>query len=188
MALDHAQMAFGITDAAVSVLTADPEGGAATYAAPVDVPGITKVSLDIEISSQSLRGDGTVIDERSEITAVTGSIEYSRIGLGVLAALLGGSVTDGGVTPDQVAAWSLTKDSRPVPFMLQGATASTDTPGGDHRVEVYKCILTGVTGAAGGTDQEYTKPALSFRASPRRSDGEWANIEFRETAAAASAA
>lgn len=187
MPLDHAQIGFGVKDAKISVLTADPDGGAHTYAAAIDVPGVTKVNFDIEISRKTLRGDGTVIDERSQIAGVTGSIEYSRVGLDVLAALLGGAVTDAGVTPGQTSSWSLTDTSQPVPFMIQAATAASDTPGGDQRLEVYKCILTGVSGL-GALDEDYAKPALTFAASPRRSDGEWANIDFRETAAAADAA
>src|SRR4051794_12596563 len=103
MAITHKTKWFAVVDAKISPMTADPEGGAATYGASVDVPGIKSVGLTWQITSKELRGDNKRLDVDVSITGIRLQFAHAKLSLDALAILLGGSVIDSGLTPAQKA-------------------------------------------------------------------------------------
>jgi hypothetical protein len=186
MPLSHVTKLFSIVDCKITALTADPIGGAATYAASsVDVPGIKSLAISGNMQTKTLRGDNTLLDTETYIDSVTAAAEHARLSLDALAVMLGGAVTDSGVTPAQKAVWSLTGSSSPQYFKIEGVTppGGTDLLAGDLHVVLYKVILSKFP-EMGFQGDDYRVPKFEVSAVPRASDGKWMDVVLNETAIA----
>lgn len=181
MATSTVSLSYGVTDAKVAVITADPEGGSPTYASSVDIPGITKVNIKIALSKKVLRGDNKVLATQVIITGVTADVEFAKNSLDLLAAMLSGTVTTSGTTPNEVANWALTDTSTAQPFRLQAVNAAADPVNGNGFFELCRCILTGFDGL-GAADDEFTTPKMTVDVVPLLSTGDWCIFEVHETA------
>lgn len=187
MPLNHSTKLFAVEDAKIAPLTADPEGGAATYGAIIDVPGIKTVGLSGTVENKVLRGDNRLLDSNSVLTELSGSVEHAKLSYDVLAAILGMTVTDSGTTPAQIATAILnaeTANLAPFAFWAKTPTGGSDGgPGGDSALVFYKCVLSSFP-EFGLAEEDYQSVSMEFQIVPRLSDGNWFKSNVRETAAA----
>lgn len=186
MAISHVTKVFATKDAKVSKLTADVDGGSTTYATAVDVPGIRSVSLDGDINTVELRGDQTLLDSDSTLNSITVNFEYAKLSLDVLAVMLGGAAADTGSGSVDVSTWSLLGTDTLFPtFKFEAQVVSTDNPGGDLHIVLYKCKLSDFPEVGTALDDYQTFTAAAT-ASPRLSDKKWMDLVINETAVAIS--
>lgn len=185
MPLSHVTKVFGVNDAKIAKLTADPAGGSATYATSVDVPGIKSVTISGEITTVDLRGDHTLLDSDSTLQNVTVGFEYAKLSLDALVVWLGGTVSDSGTTPDQIAKLAMLGTDTLLAnyWKFEAKTVSADTVGGDVHLVLYKCKLTSFP-ELGTAEEDYQTFSVEARAVPRLADSKWIDIEARETIAA----
>lgn len=184
MPLSHISKVFAVTDCKVRPLTADPSGGSPTYGVAIDVPGIKSVAITGSVETKSLRGDNTLLDADSTLTEVSVSIEYAKLSLDVLAAILGGTVVDSGTTPAQKSSWDLTSTSKPRPFLLEAVSATADTIGGNIGFCLWKVVLSSFP-ELGLAEEDYKTGTLQGSAMPLLSNGKWFTPTLYETAAVA---
>lgn len=182
MALSHFTKVFAVTDCKIKPMTADPDGGTATYGTSIDVPAIKSVKISGSVETKSLRGDNTLLDSDAVISGVEVELEHGKLSLDMLAALMGGTVADSGTTPAQIATWTLTKTAKPKPFSLEAVSASADPVAGNVKFELHKLVLSSFPDL-GLTEEDYTAHTLTAAAMPRLADGKWLTVSINETAA-----
>lgn len=184
MALAHFSKVFGITDGKIKKVTADPAGGSTTLGSAIDVPGVKSVTLGGTVNTKRLRGDMSLLDVFSVLEEVSATINFAKQSLDMLPVTLGGTTTDSGTTPNQVASWLLSGGGSLGYFQFEGATPANgaDFVGGDVHLLLYKCVLSGFPGGLGFAEEDYELPSLPCSPIPRLSDGKWMNIVFNETA------
>lgn len=185
MPLARTSKVYAVTDCKIYKLTADPAGGAATYAAAVDVPGIKSMEIGGDINSSELRGDNALLDQISTIGSVNVSVQHAKVSLDVLNILLGGTVLDAGVTPNQTTTFSLTSASTPQYFKIEGKTPAngSDFTGGDVHFVLHKCIVSSFPDL-GMAEEDYRTVSFEAIALPRLADGKQLDAVFNETAVA----
>jgi len=185
MPLSHTSKAFGVVDAKIAALTADPAGGAATYGTLTDVPGMKSVTIGGDITTNELRGDNQLLDANSVLSTVTLEFEYAKLSLDAIKILVGGTIVDAGTTPNQTANYTLlgTDTLGYFRFTAKTPTAGGDSVTGDVQFELYKCILTGFP-EMGLAEEDYKTFTVSAIALPRLSDQKWIRTAFQETQSA----
>lgn len=186
MPLNHATQWYAISDLKLSKLTADPSTGTPTYATSIDVPGAKSMGIDPDINTVSLRGDNVELANNSTLRAFNITVAHAKISLDILSAIIGGTVSDTGTTPAQVAKWALTQSTAVfAPFKLEGKspTAGVDSSTGDGHWVLWKCTLTGLSGL-GFAEEDYAIPGFTCRAVPLTSNGAWVDGVINETAVA----
>lgn len=160
MTLARETVVFDVNDAKVYPLLTDVVGASPTYGAAVDVPGISQVSLNPNITSAELKGDARVIARRGRIDRLQFQADYSKLSLAVLDTLLGSSVlVDSGTTPSQVSTLVLASPGSTVYFKFEFQVQDVDTGLGSLNVTLFKCALTGGTLFQTSTDN-FGKPTL----------------------------
>jgi hypothetical protein len=176
---------YAVEDAKIAPLLADPEGGAPSYGAGIDVPGIKSMEISGDVEVKELRGDNRLLDSDSSLTNVTVAFPHAKLSLDVLAALLGGDVTDAGTTPAQSTTWDLDSGAKPLPFKLVGKTPAggSDQIGGDVHFTLWKCVLSSFPGL-GLAEEDYRTIENEARAVPLISTGKWISVTINETALA----
>lgn len=191
MPLSHVTKSYAIKDCKVAKMTADPAGGATTYAAAVDVPGVVSISLTQAMANKLLKGDNTLLDADVTVSEPwTGKLNFAKLSFDVESILFGTTVTDAGVTPNQTVTqvqYGGTAAAPSVPnyFRLEGIAAGADLIAGDLHLTFWKCKISG--GVAGFAEEDYMKADFDVIAIPRLSDGSWMTKVINETAAAAAA-
>lgn len=186
MPLTHVHKLFAVSDAKVKKITADPSGGTTTFATAVDVPGIKEIGLDFEINAVSLRGDHRELDAASTLVAVTGTFTHAKVSLDALPVFLGGTTTDTGTTPNQIAKWRrVAADVMPY-FSLEGKTPTggSDDETGDAHLLIAKAKITGYS--LGLAEEDYRIMSGSFRGVYRLADDILIDLVANETAVAIS--
>ena len=184
MPLARVSKLFGTKDAKIAKLTADPAGGPATYGTTIDVVGIKSVVLGGDVEVKELRGDHSLLDSDSTLTNITVTFNYAKLGLDSLAVMLGGVVADSGVTPNQIAKWSLLgSDGLFNNFKFTAQVFSTDFAGGDAIIELHKCKISSFP-EMGTEEEDYQLFSQEATVVPRLSDSKWIDISYRETTAA----
>lgn len=177
MPLTKESVILGINDAKISPITVD-DSTALTYGVAVDVPGITQLKLTPTFIEKQLKGDESVIDTYAKLEQIDWSIEYGVVSLDALAIMIGGTVTSGGVEPNQTQTFTLTKNDLPQYFKLEAKTDYTDV--GDAHFILYKCKCTSFDYTLQG--EEYATISASGKAIPTMNDGKVKDIVFNETA------
>lgn len=185
MPISRVTKLYAVEDAKIAPLLADPEGGAPSYGAGIDVPGIKSMEISGDVEVKELRGDNRLLDSDSSLTNVTVAFPHAKLSLDVLAALLGGDVTDAGTTPSQSTTWDLDSGAKPLPFKLVGKTPAggSDQIGGDVHFTLWKCILSSFPGL-GLAEEDYRTIENEARAVPLISTGKWISVQINETALA----
>lgn len=138
MALTGAAYPFGLRDVKLTPIT-NPV--TETLGSAKDLPASRTLSFTDAEEYVELRGDDKKILSRGMGSSVDWEIEAGGIDLDVYAIIAGGSLTNTGVTPNQIR--KLAKkvtDQRPY-FRAEGQALS-DT-GGDVHVVLYRCRATG---------------------------------------------
>ncbi|MGQ4351987.1 phage tail protein [Streptomyces drozdowiczii] len=177
---------YGIQDAKISPMLTDPASGTPTYGTPIDVPGIKTYEISGEVEVKTLRGDNKKLDSFSALTNVQVSITHAKMSLDVLAAIIGGTVTDSGTTPAQKTKWGLTGSGATFPaFKLEGVTPpnGTDIIGGDVHVVMHKLTCSAFPDL-GFAEEDYRIASFTADASPLISTDEWMDVVINETAVA----
>lgn len=183
MAVSHVTKVFAVTDMKIRPVLTDPEGGAMTYGAAVDVPGAKSLTITVAVNSQELRGDNTQLDYDSVIGAMSGSLEFAKLSLDVLSTITDALVVDSGVTPNEQSSWSLDKDTKLAYFSVEAVSASADPIGGDVIYTVAKCMPSSLP-EMGLVEEGYKTSTLAFNfVHPIGTDSTF-DVAIRETAAA----
>lgn len=185
MAISHFTKLFGVSDAGIYVLSADPAGGSPTYGSKIDVPGVKSLQLSGTIDTKELRGDHQLLDSESVLRNVTGTLNFAKASLDLIAAAFGESVTDAGSGSTETATVELMGDSAPAFFKIEAKAYSTDLVGGSANLTLYKCKPAGLP-FAGLAEEDYQTIAFPFSTTPLISTNKWIGIVLNETAAALS--
>jgi hypothetical protein len=130
-------------DAKVYKMLTDPAGGAYTYGAAVDVPGMKACVVTKVYESKILRGDNVLLSKHGILMDITIKIGYAKLSFDVEAVLTGATVADSGSAPNQKVTLSVLPGDVIPYWKLEAACVSVDTPGGDIHLVAYKCVVTG---------------------------------------------
>lgn len=121
----------GFTTAAATVLSTPT----------VDLPYARTLSFSEAEEFEELRGDDTVVTTRGKGPSVNWELEGGGISFEALKVLNGGTITETGVTPNQVKKYrKLTTDARPF-FHAEGQSISDS--GGDVHCVLHRCRASG---------------------------------------------
>ncbi|MFI6979311.1 phage tail protein [Embleya sp. NPDC050154] len=185
MPISRVTKLFAVQDAKIFALLSDPAGGTPAYAAGIDLPGIKSMEISGDIETKELRGDNTLLDSDSTLSNITVAFPHAKMSLDALAAQFGGAVTDSGSGATEASEWSLTADSRPAPFKIEGVTpiSGGDLIGGDVHFTVWKCIPSQFAGL-GLAEEDYRTLENEARAVPLISTGKWLTTRINKTATA----
>lgn len=186
MPIAHFSKLYAVEDAKIAKLTADPAGGAATYGALIDVPGIKDVTLSGTIETKELRGDNSLLDILTKLKSLSITVAHAKISLDALPIFLGGTTVDSGVAPAQKATYDLTGDSNPNYFKFEAKTPTdgVDFVGGDGHMLLHKCMVSGIPDI-GFAEEDYRNVGFSAASTPLLATGKkWLTVVFNETAAA----
>ncbi|MDT0473010.1 phage tail protein [Streptomyces sp. DSM 41014] len=186
MPLQRFTRVYGIQDAKIAPLTADPATGTPTYGALIDVPGIKTFEISGDVEVKKLRGDNTQLATNAAISNIQVAVTHAKMSLDVLAAIVGGTVTDSGTTPAQKTSWDLTSDNAIMPpFKLEGVTPpnGVDIIGGDCHVVLHKLTLSAFPDL-GFSEEDYRIASFTADADPLLSNKKWISTVLNETAAA----
>ncbi|MFE1264405.1 phage tail protein [Streptomyces albogriseolus] len=183
MPLSRVTKLYAVEDAKIFPLLADPEGGAPSYGAGIDVPGIKSMEISGDVEVKELRGDNGLLDSDATISNITVSYPHAKLSLDVLVALIDSEVTDSGTTPAQKSKWSLKRGAKPLPYKLVGKTPTGggDLVGGDVHFSLMKCVMSSFPGL-GLAEEDYRTVENEARCVPLISTGEWIDIDINETA------
>lgn len=158
MPLAHETVVYDVHDTKVYPMLSDAVGASPTYGAAVDVPGITELSVDPNIVSAELKGDGKLIAKKGRTDRVNGSATYGKLSLNALQVLQGGTVGD---TASTQAGYRLSGPA-PLPyFKLEAKIEDADIGIGDIHVVVFKCQITGGTLLSTSSDN-FNQPSFDF--------------------------
>lgn len=186
MPLQRFTRVYGIKDAKIAPLTSDPATGTPTYGALLDVPGIKTYEISGDVEVKKLRGDNTQLATNAAVSNIQVSVTHAKMSLDVLAAIIGGTVTDSGTTPAQKTGWDLTGAGATLPpFKLEGVTPPNgiDLIGGDVHVVMHKLTLSSFPDL-GFSEEDYRIASFQADADPLLSNDKWISIVMNETAAA----
>src|SRR5436305_7485969 len=106
-ALSHVTKVYATKHARVTPMTADPASGTATYGTSIRVPGVKTVVLTGAVSNKELHGDHQLLDVDSFLQSLSVKFSHAKENMDMRAAIVGGTVTDSGTTPNQIARWRL---------------------------------------------------------------------------------
>lgn len=186
MALSHDLKLMELVDAKIAQITADLAGGGnPTYAALVDLMGVTKITVAPKTESKKLYGDSELKDLYTKTTEIELDVEMSFYSLDAMKVIMGGTLTDAGTTPNQTSTYSLkATNSAPPYFKIEGKWNYAGDGIGDAHVVLYKCKVTDppsleLNDASGAFGTAKFKAV----ALPCASNGNWFDVKVNETAA-----
>ncbi|MGW2210117.1 phage tail protein [Streptomyces sp. NPDC001781] len=186
MPIQRFSRVYSIQDAKIAPLTADPATGTPTYGALIDVPGIKSFEISGDVEVKKLRGDNTQLATNAAISNIQVSVSHAKVSLDVLAAIVGGTVTDSGTTPAQKTSWDLMADNATLPpFKLEGVTPpnGVDIIGGDMHVVLHKLTCSAFPDL-GFAEEDFRIASFTADADPLLSNKKWISVVLNETAAA----
>lgn len=146
MALAVTRLPYGLRD--IKVATLDNAGVKGSL---VDLPNAQTLEFEEQTETQTLRGDDTVVAQRTTVSAVAWTLEAGGIAFEAMVIIAGGTVSSTGTTPTVVKSWvRLGTDAYP-DFYLSGLALSES--GGDHVTKIHRAKATQISGSH--TDQEF---------------------------------
>lgn len=143
---------FGIRDLKVT-----PWSSAGTLGTAVDLPGVSLFKFKPTLVNGETKGDDTILAIHAYEECVEWELESGGLSLDARKAILGGTVTDAGTTPNQTKTYVPTAAGVQRPyFKIEGQALSE--AGGDIHSVVYKCLCEDVEGGGGegGNSQKQT--------------------------------
>lgn len=183
MPISHETKWYGVNDAKIAKLTADPAGGAATYGTLIDVPGIKSVGITGDVNSVELRGDGKRLDQSSVLSGLSLTFEGAKQSIDVLVATVGGTVVDAGTGSTETVTYTLLGSDVMNYFKFEAQTLGVDTISGDGHLLLHKCILSSAP-ALGMAEEDYQTSSIEAVAMPLLSTDKLLTAVLNETAAA----
>lgn len=188
MPISHTTKLYAVEDAKIYELTGDPSGGAPTYGAAIDVPGIKVVGIGGSVNNTTLRGDNSLLDSFSVLENVEVSMEWAKLSLDAQAIMLGGTVTDSGTTPNQLATYARARTDKLKYFKIEAKTPvdGVDPVGGAAVLKFYKCIISGFP-EGGLAEEDFQTQSVEIMSMPLISNNAWWDVIIQETSAALSA-
>lgn len=182
--LIHVTKIYGTKDAKITPMTADPPGGSAAYGSAIDVPGIKSALVTFGIVTKKLRGDSMPLDQDSYLDSVSVKFVYAKESLDVRSAAVGGTTTDSGTTPNQIAKWRLLGTDSLFPYYKFEAQANTVSLGlADSHLVLWKCKTSSFP-QLGMVEEDYHPYEIDAEVFPRSADSFWVDELLMETAAA----
>ncbi len=137
MALTTVPLPYGIRDIKLTPYTTL---AATTLGTSVDLPYARKLSFAEAEEFEELRGDDTVVATHGRGPGVEWELESGGISFEAVKVMYGGTVSETGVTPNQVKDFTkLITDQRPY-FKIEGQSISDS--GGDFHTILYRCKCT----------------------------------------------
>jgi hypothetical protein len=132
-------LVYDVEDFKVYPVLTDATGASPTFDTAVDVPGISQVTLDPNIVSAELKGDGgKVIGFKSRADRYTLSATYGKLSLDVLEVILGQAST--AVSND----FEMNLDTDELPkFRCAFQILDTSDDVGSVTVDLYVCRISG---------------------------------------------
>lgn len=169
---------YSVDDCKVFPITAIGDSATApTYDTPVDVPGFQTIGLDPQFTEAELKGDGVVLDSRSALDSVTGTVEYAKIGLNVLPSIVGGAVTNN-ATGDGDNYRYVRKNTDAIPeFGLCALVSEVDNPGAQALIAVFRCRINGGTFFSAEQD-DYGTPSFDWKGTGLPDDGSFFALDL----------
>ncbi len=145
MALTTVPLPFGLRDVKLTPYTTD---AATTLGTSVDLPNSRTFSFAETEEFEELRGDDKVVATHGSGPSVEWELEGGGVSFEAVKVMYGGTVSETGVTPNQIKKYvKLVTDSRPY-FKVEGQSISDS--GGDFHIVLYKCKATdNLTGELG---------------------------------------
>lgn len=184
MPVTHVSKVFAVKDAKIAKLTADAAGAAPTYGASLDVPGIKSVTIGGDVTTAELRGDNQRLDFAAFLAGIELGFEYAKLSLDVLNVLLGSTIADAGVTPNQTATLGVKPTDAFSYFRFQAVAVGADPIAGDVLITIHKAILTEFP-ELGMAEEDYQTFSVGAAAVPILGTGNaWIDVAIRETSAA----
>lgn len=173
---NYAEMSRGIADLKIYVLTGDTPGSA------IDVPGVQALEWSVESDSEELRGDNQVLAVVRDAKTLTGTIRTAMTNLDAMAAMIGGTVTSTGTTPNVVDTLEVGAASDAKYIKIVGQTPGLG--GGAYRVTIHKAL---VTSGPGGSlaDGEFSIPEFEFSAAASASGNLMSHAQYETLTAIA---
>ena len=155
------------------------------YGPSMPIPGAKAVKVTGSVTTQDLRGDNTLLDSDTMLTGVAVELDYAKLSLDLLSAMLGGTVTDSGSTPSQASTWSLPDPPVFAYWKLEARAFAVDAPNGDLHLLFPKMKLADFP-QLGLAEEAYQMQALKCKAVPTLSGAQWLQVTLNETAIAIS--
>ena len=186
MAVAQQAITFDVQDCKVYTI-ADVVGGTYGTSDGKDVPGIQEVSVEPNLITAELKGDGKVVAKKGKIDRLNFSCTYSELSLPVLAKILGGTVATAGSDTAESASLSIDGTSLPyfaVAFLLTDLQSQDSNDAvASVKMELHKCQITGGTLLSGSTD-DFATPSFTAEAIlTNDSNYGFGKVTFDETAA-----
>lgn len=138
MPLTTIPLPYGVRDIKVTPYTTD---AATTLGTGVDLPYGRTLSFSEAEDFEELRGDDKVITTRGRGASVDWELESGGISYEAVKVMYGGTITESGVTPNQIKRFRK-KDVDTRPFFQVEGQAISDS-GGDVHVVLHRCRATG---------------------------------------------
>jgi hypothetical protein len=171
---------YDVEDFKVYPVATDTTAASPTFGTAVDVPGISSVSLDPNIVTAELKGDGgKLIGYKSRADRFSVSATYGHLNLDVLEVIMGQTSTADGND------FFMNLDTDELPkFRASFQILDTSDDVGDVHVDLYVCRMSGGTLLSQSSDN-FGQPTLDLVAfSPQFDTAPIGKMTFHETAAA----
>lgn len=189
MPLTHLTPVFSVDEAAIYKVTADAAGGSLTFGAKIAIPGIIDFEVNPEILYKEAFGDNKVIATASKLRSIKGKASCTHMSLDVIQALLSGTITDAGTTPNMTATLDVKGNDIPGYVKFEGRMLGVELPsaagGGSLNFTIWKSKISNFTFNPKG--EEFATLAFDFTGVPTAFDNKILTIKAYETAAALSA-
>ena len=180
MALSKQSVILGVDDVKIFELTGDTSTNL-NYSSAVDVPGIQRIDLAPNFTEKGLKGDGKILDYYIQLDTIGFSFDSAKMDLDALAILEGGTLATEGTSPNETHTYSVSAESTPKYFKLEGKADYTGGAAGDFHFTLFKCKANSVT--VEYKTQDYAIVSATGIAIPTTNDGKIKEYKVNETAA-----
>lgn len=183
MPLSHITKVFAVQQCRVAKMLTDPAAAPTTYGATMPVVGTKAVKVTGTVTTVDLRGDNTLLDSDSMLQAVLVELDFAKLSLDVVVALLGGAVVDAGTTPNQTSTYTLASPPAFNYVKLEARSMSADPVAGDFHILFPKIKLADFP-QMGLAEENYQLFNLKMHAiPPNGTPAGWMTVTLNETAA-----
>lgn len=155
----HETIFYDVEDLKVWPMLTDATNASPTYDAAIDVPGVSQVSFDPTITTNTLKGDGRTMASRARLDDFQFKATYGKAAIDVLAAVMAGTVADEGSGTTEVARLSITLPRATGLFAVRFTITDVDLGLECLCVTAFKCRLSGGT-LIGSASDSYGQPTL----------------------------